>query len=132
MKTKKSFHLVIILFLSVLTGCAAPTMYYWGDYSKSLYSYRKNATEANLLKHKQILENIVEESNNRNLRVPPGVYAELGYIYFRQNKNEEAIKYYELEERIYPESKVFMQRLTQAAKVKGSSTKNEEKLPAQD
>ena len=103
-------------------------MYYWGDYSNSLYYCRKNATEANLLKHKQVLENIVEESNKRDLRVPPGVYGELGYIYLRQNKNEEAIKYFELEERTYPESKVFMQRLTQAAKAK-SNAKSEEKLP---
>jgi hypothetical protein len=93
-------------------------MYYWGDYSNSLYCCRKDSTEENLLKHKQILENIVEESAKRNLRVPPGVCAELGYIYFRQNNSQEAIKYFELEERTYPESKVLMQRLTQATKAR--------------
>lgn len=132
MKTKKSFYLLIILLISFLIyGCGAPKMYYWGDYSNSMYYCRKNATEANLLKHKQVLENIVEESNKRNLQVPPGVYGELGYIYFRQNKNEEAIKYFKLEEQTYPESKVFMQRLTQAAKAK-SNPKSEEKLPTKN
>ena len=113
-------------------GCAAPKMYYWGEYSNSLYSCRKQATEANLIKHKQILENIIEESNKRDLRVPPGVYAELGYIYFRQNKNDEALKYFQLEERTYPESKVFIQRLSQAAKAKGDIPKSDEKLPQKE
>lgn len=115
------FFILTACVISVLTsGCATQQqpMYYWGDYSNSLYCCRKDSTEENLLKHKQILENIVEESAKRNLRVPPGVCAELGYIYFRQNNNQEAIKYFELEENTYPESKVLMQRLTQAAKAR--------------
>jgi len=46
----------------------------------------------------------------------------LGYIYFRQNNNDTAVKYFEMEARTYPESRVFMERLTQAAKAK--NTKN--------
>jgi hypothetical protein len=115
------FFILATCVASVLTsGCATQQqpMYYWGGYSNSLYCCRKDSTEENLLKHKQILENIVEESAKRNLRVPPGVCAELGYIYFRQNNSQEAIKYFELEERTYPESKVLMQRLTQATKAR--------------
>lgn len=115
------FFIVFTCVTSALTsGCATQQqpMYYWGGYSNSLYCCRIASTEENLLKHKQILENIVEESAKRNLRVPPGVCAELGYIYFRQNNSQEAIKYFELEERTYPESKVLMQRLTQATKAR--------------
>jgi len=119
------FFLFAMCLLSVLSfGCATQQpMYYWGDYSKSLYCCRKDSTEENLLKHKQILENIIEESAKRNLRVPPGVCAELGYIYFRQNNSQEAIKYFELEERTYPEAKILMQRLTQAAKARTDESK---------
>jgi len=127
MRVKRHFLLFLfaISLLSVLTfGCATQQpMYYWGDYSKSLYCCGKDSTEENLLKHKQILENIIEESAKRNLRVPPGVCAELGYIYFRQNNSKEAIKYFELEERTYPESKVLMQRLTQATKARTDESK---------
>ena len=133
MNIKIALYGFMILFISVLFyGCAPPKMYYWGDYSKSLYGYRKNASDENLLKHKQVLENIIEESNKHNARVPPGVYAELGYIYFRQNKSQEAIKYFALEESTYPESRVFMQRLTQAAKDKSSDVKSEEKSPGKN
>lgn len=134
MKTRKGFYLLAVLFIAILGyGCAAPPkMYYWGDYSNSLYSSRKTPNEANLLKHKQVLEDIIAESNKGNLRVPPGVYGELGYVYFRQNKNEEAIKYFGLEEQNYPESTILMQRLTQAAKAKGDGDKKEDKLPGKN
>jgi hypothetical protein len=118
MSKKFKFYL-LVLSLSILAfGCAQPKMYYWGDYSKSLYSYRKTPNDENLLKHKQVLESIIDESQKANLRVPPGVYAELGYFYFRENKDKEALKYFDLEEKLYPESKIFMERLSQAVKAR--------------
>ena len=121
---KKGICISFLLFaLFSLMGCATTEkMYYWGDYSTTLYAARKEANDESLLKHKNTLENIIAESGKRNLRVPPGVYGELGYIYFRQNNNDTAVKYFEMEARTYPESRVFMERLTQAAKAK--NTKN--------
>jgi hypothetical protein len=113
---KKSIFISFLLFvLLFLIGCASQKQYYWGDYSNTLYAYRKNANDENLLKHKATLEKIIQESADRNLRVPPGVYAELGYIYLRQNNKDTAIKYFDLEAKTYPESKLFMERLTQSA-----------------
>jgi hypothetical protein len=111
-----SFLLLLIVFSMI--GCASQRMYYWGDYSNTLYAVRKDANDETLLKHQKALEQIIEESNSRNLRVPPGVYAELGYIYFRQNKNDIAVKYFDMEAKTYPESQVLMTRLTQAANAK--------------
>jgi len=96
-------------------------MYHWGDYSNSLYNSKKNPSDENLLKHKQVLEEIVKQSNEKSLRVPPGVYAELGYIYFRQNNGKEAERYFELEKQLYPESTVFMQRLIQSIEARKSN-----------
>ncbi len=125
MKRKIRWPLFLtVCFSFLLLGCTTPRMYYWGDYSKSLYSYRKTPKDETLLRHKQVLENIIEESQKANLRIPPGVYAELGYIYFRENNGSQALKYFELEEKLYPESKIFMQRLTQA--VKARQDQNEE------
>ena len=64
-------------------GCATQKqpMYYWGNYSQSLYDSKKKPGSESLLAHRAALVHIVEESKNRNMRVPPGVYAELGYIY---------------------------------------------------
>jgi hypothetical protein len=114
----------IVMFLA---GCAAPRQYYWGDYSNTLYHLKKTPSDESVLKHQQALEKIIEESKTRNLVVPPGVYAELGYIYLRQNKNQIAIQYFKMEKQIYPESALLMQRLENAALTKDK--KPEDKTP---
>ena len=114
-----SFKFGLIFLLAIfLVGCFPPKMYYWGDYSDSLYRSKKNPSDESVLKHHQSLENIVEESKKNNLRVPPGVYAELGYLYFRQNKNQLAIQNFKLEKETYPEAAFFMDRLENAAKLR--------------
>ena len=92
-------------------------MYYWGDYSDTLYQSKKHPSDKSILSHQQALEKILEESGKNNLRVPPGVYAELGYIFFRQNKKDLAIYNYKMEKALYPESAVLMDRLENAAKL---------------
>lgn len=110
-----NFILTIALFLS---GCVAPSMYYWGDYSETLYHSKKTPSDESIIKHQQSLENIVEESKKKNLKVPPGVCAELGYIYLKQNKNQLAIQYFRIEKETYPESTLLMQRLEKTALTK--------------
>jgi len=106
------------LLIMMLTGCAgSQRMYYWGDYSDTLYKYKKNPSAQSLLSHQQALEKIVAESGKNNLRAPPGVYAELGYIYFRQNSKDLAIQNFQREKALYPESSLLMDRLEKAAKL---------------
>lgn len=95
------------------TGCATPRqpMYAWGNYSDSLYQSKKNETPETYEQHVQVLEKIVTESNTRNLRVPPGVYAELGYVYASRNNPGKAIELFRLEKQTYPESTLLMDRL---------------------
>jgi len=102
---------IILGAIFLLSGCANNTMYYWGNYSNSLYQYKKNLTQESLDRHISELLEIVRKSNARNLRVPPGVYAELGFIYTEKGDNVEAIKYFELEKNTYPESAKFMDSL---------------------
>ena len=120
--------LVALGFSMINFGCATQQqMYYWGDYSDTLYDVKKDPGVESLAKHKEMLENIVEESEKRNLRIPPGVCAELGYIYALQNNTKTAISLFEREKQIYPESTIFMDRLIQQSEKRaiGSSTEEE-------
>jgi len=104
-------YFFLLLSFGFLIGCAAQKpLYYWGDYSSSLYKYKKAPTEENLNAHKAVLLKIVDESNKMNLRVPPGVCCEYGYLLLKEGKQEEAMRYFELEEKTYPESKPFLDR----------------------
>lgn len=118
----------IVVLAILLSGCAGQQrMYYWGDYSETLYQSKKNPSDQSVLKHQQSLEKILEESQKNNLRVPPGVYAELGYIYFRQNKKDLAIQNFKMEKALYPESALLMDRLERAAKLADKTKTPEDK-----
>ncbi len=103
---------IVILSVCFSAGCAMQKpIYTWGDYSSSLYKLKKEPNDENLIRHKQVLVKIVEDSKENGLRVPPGVYCEYGYILLKEGKNDEALRYFDLEQQTYPESTVLIQRL---------------------
>jgi hypothetical protein len=120
-------YIVALVLLS--TGCAQQRMYYWGEYSNTLYQCKKHPSDQSGLAHQQALENIIEESEKSNLRIPPGVCAELGYIYFRQNKKDLAIKNFQMERQLYPESGLLMDRLENAVKIADKPKSSDSSTP---
>jgi len=108
--TKASVTLILSFLLIV--GCATKRpIYYWDGYCKSLYKCKKAPDRDHLEKHKVVLTNIIAESDKRKQRVPPGIYCEYGYILLQEGKTERALYYFDLEEKTYPESRVFVERL---------------------
>ncbi len=118
--------IVFVVFLTsiLFAGCMPKQMYYYGNYSQTLYAFEKYQNEETLVNHKQELEKVISESEVRNLPVPPGIYAELGYINLKANNSQEAIKLFQTESQLYPESKHLMDRLIQSAKSKESDESN--------
>ncbi len=112
------------LLAVILGGCAGPKLYYWGDYSDTLYANRKTPGDETQFVHIQELREIITVSKQRNQRVPPGVYAELGYFYLKTNQSRLAVDYFRQEQQLYPESTVLMERLIK--KVSASTPTNEE------
>lgn len=113
---KRLMSMLVIAAMVVISGCAAQVTeagYYWGDYSKTLYTYTKDPSEESLEVHLMELERIVEESAERDLRVPPGIHAEIGYIRSSLGEDAIAMSHYEAEINLYPESRLFLERLTQ-------------------
>ena len=108
---KKMF---IIFALSGLLGigCAAQKpMYYWGNYSNTLYQYKKAPSDSTLQKHKEEIAVIIQKSKEIDVNVPPGIYGEYGFILLKTGDKAEAIKYFDLEEHTYPESRVFIEKI---------------------
>jgi hypothetical protein len=105
--------LPLILACVMVTGCATVTEtgYYWGNYSSTLYKFNKNPSGETLTEHEEELHKILEYSSEKGLRVPPGIYAELGYINAKRGDDDSAKGYYESEMQNYPESRAFLERL---------------------
>lgn len=109
LKTAVSFAALLLM-----TGCATQqkALYNYGTYSESYYAYEQDASAENLLAlQKAIEEAIANAGDSVSGRVPPGMYANLGYIYLKQGNAKEAVKDFEMEKKLYPESAHFMDRV---------------------
>jgi hypothetical protein len=107
-----------------LTGCVTNHQRYgWGSYDPSLYAYYKDpAKEAAFA---ESLAAIISTADSNHAQVPPGIYAEYGYLQLQEGKNLAAVELFKQEESHWPESKVFMDRMIKVASAapQQSSTK---------
>lgn len=99
----------ILMFYSCSTSEKA--LYSWYNYVDSSYQFNKKqdpkSTEA-LLKDYQKME--AKQKGTRQI-VPPGIYAENGYMLVKSGKTEEGIALLKKEAELYPESKLFIERI---------------------
>ena len=99
---------------ALMTGCASKpkALYNYGNYSESYYAYKQDASPEPLLAMQQAIEKAIAEAGDSiSGRVPPGMYANLGYIYLKQGNAKEALQDFEMEKKLYPESTHFMDRV---------------------
>lgn len=112
---KRLKYVVPALAVIILVGCGAQPakpLYNYASYSDSYYAYKKNMTEESTLQlEKSIQEAINGTENSRSGRVAPGMHANLGYLYLKAGKANEAIASFTMEKTIYPESTLFMDKL---------------------
>ena len=112
---KKAIAVGSIILSVLLSGCVttpATAGFYWGNYSKSLYKYKKNPNPTTLNNHIQTLESIVKRcESNQTFKIPPGIYAELGEFYLSRGDKDEALVLFKREATEFPESSVLMKTL---------------------
>lgn len=98
-----------------LSGCATTQVsmanLYWGNYSHTLYEFKKNPTPDTRSKHIAEINAIILKSQELNLRVPPGIYAELGMYTMEDGNESKANEYFNLELGTYPESKAMINQI---------------------
>lgn len=109
--------LAILAILSVTWNCSGCTKYEWGNYDKCLLSHFKNP-QVNKLETS--LEKIAKKAEKSN-RVPPGLYAELGFVEYELGKYEEAIRHFKQEKALWPESGLLMDKMILNAQTGGQS-----------
>lgn len=106
--------LIAVTILAFLSGCAAnvsKSKLYWGSYSHTLYKTRTNPGAESAARHLQELENIISKSKELGLKVPPSIYAEIGFMHMSKGDNKKANDFFAMEAQEYPESKKFISTL---------------------
>ena len=113
----KPLAITALSSLLLLSGCVTTPQngLYWGNYSHTLYEVKKSGDEKSLKSHMEELHKIISTSEKRNLKVPPGIFAELGQLYQKDNKPQEAMSFYQKEVAAYPESEQLMSRIISSA-----------------
>jgi hypothetical protein len=102
------------LLALIAAGCATQHQRYnWGSYDPSLYGYYKNPAKVGELSAS--LAAVIDAASTNHATVPPGIYAEYGYLQLQQGKNLTAVDLFKQEENHWPESKVFMDRMIKVA-----------------
>lgn len=109
---------VLLLPGLLLAGCASnDTLYEWGSYQPSLTRYMKDKDSAKF--ETELRETIIK--GEQNDAVPPGMYAELGYLLYKAGKGAEASEYFRKEKAAYPESATLMDKLIDGSGEQGES-----------
>ncbi len=103
---------IIALLMLTATGCATQRGYAWGDYEQKLYDHYADPTKSLALS--STLEKDIKKAEKIN-RVPPGLYAEYGYLMLEAGMPRKAAFYFSKEKALWPESSQFMDTLYKSA-----------------
>ena len=102
----------IFLLVACLSGCTSTKpLYYWGEYENLLYSRFINPGEADPATQSIKIRQDIQIAQDNGQRVPPGIYAHLGYMLYLQGQYDAALQALETEKALYPESTVFVDRM---------------------
>lgn len=95
-----------------LASCDTPKrLYSWYDYENITYQYSKKRTPELEAKVLQQYQKMIENQSNTRGVVPPGLYAEYGYLLYKTGKKEEGISFLKQEIQLYPESEKYISRI---------------------
>lgn len=105
--TRKVIPCFLVL-AGLLGACESGDGYYWGQYEPRLYAYYEDPDALGPLV--EDLESTIARGEEKQ-RVPPGLYAEYGYLLLVKRRNEEAIAYFNKEKTAWPEATVLMDKM---------------------
>ncbi len=111
----KTFRIIAFIFI-ITMGVSCTTqrpLYTWEGYEESSYDYLKNSDEASTLSLIATYEKIIQFQKGSRGIVPPGIYADYGFLLLQANKTTEGQQMLAKEVELYPESKVFIDRILQ-------------------
>jgi hypothetical protein len=97
--------------LALFAGCAAPTLYSYGQYEELIYASYAAPGKVSPEMQVEKLEQDYQKARATNKRMCPGWHAQLGYLYFQLGKLDQAQQEFLTEKAEFPESAVFMDRL---------------------
>lgn len=103
---------------AAVAGCqtAPRTLYHWGSYEGLLYQGYSAPGKASPEQQIETLKADLEKAGAAHQPTPPGLHAQLGYLYAQTGKADAAWAEFETEKRLFPESATFIDGLLKRMK----------------
>jgi hypothetical protein len=109
---KKKFLFIGLGATLFFASCAPKkTLYSWSNYDTASYIYLKNGDEKSIEQLIKTYQQLIDKQDGSRKTVPPGIYADYGFILVQTGKTAEGKAMLEKEIALYPESKVFINRI---------------------
>ena len=105
-KTGATFAAILLALL--LSSCASTKLYSWYNYQADYYHYVKNNDKKTLDDLVATYEKVIATQKATRGVVPPGIYADYGFLLIQNGKTTEGKAMLAKELELYPESKVFV------------------------
>ncbi|MPY74728.1 MAG: DUF4810 domain-containing protein [Alphaproteobacteria bacterium] len=115
---------VLSAVMLTVGACVQDRLYTWNDYEGDLYGYYKDpeklsalmaALQTTIAENEKAAEAGGTGGGKRAIRMPPGLYAEYGYLLLLSNRQQEAKEYFQKEKDTWPESSTLMDRMLAVA-----------------
>lgn len=112
--------LTVLVTLLLSSGCATqkPPLYRWGAYEQLVYQMYAEPGKAEPGMQVAKLSEDIGRTQAEGKRVPPGVYAHLGYMHYLQGNQGAAMSAFAAEKALFPESAVFVDAILNRLKGK--------------
>jgi len=105
-------RLTVLLPFVLLIACAPKKqLYTWGKYDDKSYSFLKKKDDKSTQELVEAYKSVIEKQTGTRGTVPPGIYADYGFLLIQLNKTQEGKAMLAKEIALYPESKIFIDRI---------------------
>lgn len=107
----KKIFITLAAILAMASCTTTTTLYSWHDYEDATYQYSKKQTDELQVKVLDQYLKMTEKQKGTRGVVPPGLYAEYGYMLYMTGKKEEGLNFLKKEIQLYPESETYISRI---------------------
>lgn len=107
----RKYLFVALISIFAVSCVSTKPLYNWKGYDDAVYAYTKASDEKsneNLIK---IYTKLIKNSGGTRQVPPPGVCADYGYLLIKKGETEKGKELLTRETILYPESKVFIDRI---------------------
>ena len=107
----KNFFIAVLVVLALGSCTTTKTLYSWYNYEDATYQYNKKRTDELKVKVLEQYKKLTDKQKGVRGVVPPGLYAEYGYMLYMNGKKDEGLNFLKQEIKLYPESEMYVSRI---------------------